>query len=164
MDVNIKIPSLSYIPVLLQLSLYSFKLKIDDGEEIIRIKNIDGTETSHKMSVSDIVYLTETGTLTTPPRPIIKNIEEAISKKLEIELPRIIDGIIKEYWEMGRVIGEFYKINIEINSIIIPQEINKMLASNNSINNIIGTKNEDTTYIYDLKKLQKFIHCEFLIG
>ena len=164
MDVSIKLPSLSYIPILLQLNLYSFKVEIDNGEEVITIKNIDGTETSHKMSVSDIVYLTENGTLTTPPRPIIKNIENAISEKIEEELPKIIDGIIKDNWEVGRVIAEFIRINAEINLIVIPQEINKMLISNNSINNILGTKNKDTTYIYDLKKLQKFIHCKFLIG
>ena len=164
MDVTIKIPSLKYIPILLQLKLYSFQVKIDEAKEVITIKNIDGTETSHEMSVSDIIYLSETGTLNTPPRPFIKNIEDEISKKLDEELPKIVDGIIKEDWEIGRVIAEFTRINAEINGTLIPKVLNEMLSSNNYINNIIGTKNDEYTYIYDLKKLVKFIHCVFLIG
>ena len=164
MDVDAKLPSLSYIPVLLQLTLYSFKIEVENTKDIVKVKNMDGTVTSHELDVSHIIYLIETGTLLTSPIPFIKNIEEAINKKVGKELPKIVRGIIKEEWEVGRVIAEFNRINAEINARVIPEAINETVKSVNSINNIIGTKSDDYTYIYDITKLRKFIRCMFLIG
>lgn len=164
MDVNISLPSIDYIPLLLQLNLYSFEIQIDDAKDTVKVKNIDGTVTSHEMDVENIIYLIETGTLLTSPIPFMKNIEEAIDEMLEIEIHIIIKGIVEENWQVGRVLAEFNRINAEINARVIPDAINKTVISINSINNILGTKSDDYTYIYDITKLRKFIHCVFLMG
>lgn len=164
MDIKIDFSTVNYIPILLQMAMYSFDINVDDKIEKIIIKNIDGTEMEAEMSISDILYFTENGTLLTPPRPIIKNIKKEIENRLEQIFPEIINNVLNNNWEIGNILERFTILTLEINKIIIPQEISKMTNSNNSINNIIGAKNEDSVYLYDLKKLGKFIHCDLVIG
>jgi len=130
----------------------------EDGSKIeeISVYNLDGTVSKEKMQLSDILYLTEHGTITLPSRPILYNIYRQLGNEIPHVMEEVTDGIFNKDWGEKDIREKFQMLNWRINYIFIPNAITMVLASDNVISGLLGTE-EETKYTYDLKKLKKFI-------
>ena len=130
----------------------------EDGSQIeeISVYNLDGTVSKQQMQLSDIMYLTEKGTISIPSKPILYNIYRQISYAMPRVLDEITDGVFNKNWETLEIRNKLEEFNWRINNIFIPNAVNMVLSSDNVISGLLNEE-EDTKYTYDLKKLKKFI-------
>ena len=130
----------------------------EDGRqmETISVYNTDGTVTEEKMSLSDIMYLTEKGTIMIPPKPVLESVYGQINFYLPRMLDEIVHGIEYDNWDTIKIREKFNWFNTQINEIYIPNAITMVLSSDNFISGLLNEK-EDQNYTFDLKKLKKYI-------
>lgn len=146
------------------LKTHQFKIGVFEEDELqiveVNILNTDNTTTKYKMTVKDVMYFTENGTMTIPGKHILR--------KINLQLkPFIIDcenEIIKNY-TLRRIndknlIDEINKQRFKIQSRA-QEYFSLYIADHNNINSILNMK-DGNKYLYDLNKLKQFIKCKWI--
>lgn len=128
----------------------------DNLEETISVYNLDGTVSTAKMKLSEIMYLTEKGTITIPAKPILRRVFQKINYELPEFLTDIFNKIREEKWGTTQLRDRLQWFNTRINEFFIPTAITEIIASDNVISGLLGEE-EEQKYTYDLRKLKKFI-------
>ena len=126
----------------------------------VNILNTDDTISEEIMSIGDIMYLTEYGSMMIPAKPILHNCMKYVSENFE----KVLDEIICDIFENG--INEDKvekKLKSFANSMEIYVQSQFMIMANSITLNDLVNKNEDKEYLYDLKKLKNFIKCRILV-
>ena len=131
--------------------------------ETIKVLNLDGTTSSQEMKLSDIMYLTERGTITIPSKPILRNTMRQIQYEFPSLTNKIVHNVIHENWTKKEIREELQLFNNRINYVLIPNAIQMIISSDNVISGILNAE-EDQNYTFDLKKLQKFIKSEIFFS
>ena len=134
----------------------------EDGskEETVTILNLDDTTTEIKMNVADIMFFTQYGTISLPPRPIFENLRREIELPLRLTVKKCLSNMMEsQNFNSAYVISELEVLQNRINNEIIPKVIQNILAQNSTIANILEVKDE-TPYLFDLNKLKKYIKCK----
>ena len=146
------------------LENYSLEFGIfaEDTNKIVQVNilNTDQSITKIPMSLSDVMYFTEYGTLTIPARPILEKVLIWINDRLEPLIDKIYDGVFFYNWDESTINYELSVFVVEANDFIKTQ-MKVMVENDNYLTNIIGTKN-DQKYIYNPKKLSNFIKVKLI--
>ncbi len=125
----------------------------------IMVLNLDGTRSTQQMPLSDIMYLTEHGTINIPPKKLLQRIKEKINREIEPILQEITNRVFADEWDEGDIRDYLILFNIQINNRLIPNAITEILSSDNVISGLLNQE-EDQNYVFDLRKLKKFIKSE----
>ena len=137
---------------------FEFGIFNEDGTKIetIKVLNLDGSISEQQMTLSEIMYLTEKGTITIPAKPILGKIFEQFFREYPKLLDEIIEGIEKNNWSKKEIREKLQWFNTRINYVFIPNAVQMIISSDNVISGILNEE-EDQNYTFDLKKLKKFI-------
>jgi len=127
--------------------------------QTIQVYNLDGTVSEQEMPLSDIMYLTENGTINLPAKKILRRINEKINYEIGDVLENIFANVVNNDWDEADVRNELILYNIRINNFLIPNAITEIIASDNVISGLLGQE-ESQKYTFDLKKLKKFLKSE----
>lgn len=151
------------ISLIEDLETVSFEIGVfeeDSGkEETASIINLDGTVTNIQLTLGEIMYFTEYGTISVPGKNLLKNIIDLLMEKLNDYLQDITTRILEGNVTSSSELLSYMEIWLtEINYDIIPRAFNNTVATLNNINNII--EKEDSNYIYDISKLSRYIKCK----
>lgn len=153
-----KLENLDRITNYFNLVRITFGIFDDVGNQVeeITVLNLDGTTSKAKMKLSEIMYLTEKGTITIPPKPVMRRIMEQINYWLPRVTAEIYEKIRTENWDIPEIRDRLVLFNRQINDLYIPNAIASVLSSDNVVSGILNEK-EDQNYTFDLKKLKNFI-------
>lgn len=127
--------------------------------QTIQVFHLDGSTSEQEMSLSDIMYLTEHGTINLPPKKVLRRIFEKINYEIGEKVEDIIFNVINNGWKEMEVRNEFILYNERINHILIPTAIDETIASDNVISGLLSQE-KSQNYVFDLQKLKKFLKSE----
>ena len=146
------------------LENYSLEFGIfaEDTNTIVQVNILNSDQTVSKlpMTLGDVMYFTENGTLTIPARPVLENLLTWINNKLESIIDEIYDGVFYYDWKEPQVESRLYAFINEGNDFL-KTEIENMIENNNYLSTIIGIK-DNQKYLYDPKKLSNFIKLKLI--
>lgn len=135
----------------------------EDKKETVTLYNLDETVNKVEMSVRDIMYFTENGTITIPSKSILNTIYKKIDIPVSIVLQNIVDDIFSgSLTNEGEIDARFRSLVNDINSTYIRQGINDAISNDNFIENLIDGSSKNKS-IFDLNRLSKYIKCELII-
>ena len=146
------------------LKTHQFKIGVFEEDEFkiveVDILNTDNTITKHKMTVKDVMYFTEYGTMTIPGKHILRKTKLLLKpfiKNCEIE-------IIRNY-AMGKVNDKNLIDEINIQRLKIQSKAQEYFSlyinDHNEISSILNIA-DTNKYLYDLNKLKQFIKCKWI--
>jgi len=134
-------------------------LEEDKYREIkIDILNPDESISQALMSVGDVMYLTETGTITLPGKHILQRLLYEIDYKVNQIINEIIDNIFNNNWSEMQIDSKMEELELHLQEYIksrIRGEIN------GNISTLLGIKN-DKEYLYNYQELERYIKCKVL--
>ena len=125
----------------------------------VNILNIDDTISKVNMTVKDIVYITEYGTVTLPGKHILNKLLYLIDIRINKILNEIVDGVIKNDWTENYIEAKLYELEAHL-QIYIRSIIRSELVTS-SVNAVLGIKDENT-YYYNYDVLEQFIKCKIV--
>ena len=175
-----ELDNLKRFAVILALKKFTFSIGLHENKdkvEEVHIKNLDGTETVEKMTLENILYFIDNGTISTPSKHIIDEIIyltfllfldeliDEVSKYYDINFPLWFDEALKEERAdnaIDYITGKFYMFNEFINISIIPQVIKRIKDDSSYVNNVIGNK-EDNTWFYDINRIKGYIKSKITV-
>lgn len=146
------------------LNKYSIEFGIfqEDGQKVVEVDvlNTDETTTKVEMTIGEIMYFTEYGTIMIPGKYILEKSLNYINTYIDVVLDDITTKILVDNIsdnEIENIFKEFIlKFENYVKSLFI-----SYIKSNNIINNILGN-NQQQKYVYDLRKLSKYIKCKLV--
>lgn len=124
----------------------------------VSILNTDDTVTKITMTLGEVMYFTEFGTMTIPPRPILKQCVLWANEVINKFIDEAFIGVFEKGWTKKTIEQKLKKLSIPIEDYI-KNQIEIMLISNATLSNILHVKDENK-YLYDLRKLKNHIHCK----
>lgn len=143
--------------------IIEFGIFEEDGtkKEEITIFNLDDTVSKKEISLNDIMYLTEKGTITLPSRPILERLKSKIEYEFKYNVyDNILNGIFNLNWKRVDIINAINLFVNKINDVLIPTTIEEIVSSNSIISGILEEE-ETQKYTFNLKKLKKIIKCKY---
>lgn len=123
----------------------------------INILNPDETISKATMTVGDVMYLTEYGTVVLPGKHILDRTLYYVNYKLDNMLNEILDGVFKNHWDKGELDSKMQEFSIQLQEFVrakIESEV-----ENRGMDALLGIK-DSKEYLYNLNKLKQYIHCK----
>ena len=146
------------------LSKYTIEFGIFDAEgnqvANVDILNTDDSITTILMKVSEIMYLTEYGTMTIPGTFVLDKSLYQIDGFLTNELEKIVDDIFDEKIKSENDINNRFDILCLRIEDRVKNYMQVIITNTNKLSNIINEK-DDNKYLYDMNKLSKYIKCRY---
>lgn len=156
------------LAMLITSKRFSFIIGLHENKnktEEVRIKNLDGSESVETMTLEDILYFVDRGTISTPAKHILNEIREEVALYYNINFPlwfKEAMKIEKADEVLAYLMGKFYMFNEFINISIIPQVIRNVKNDSAYVNGIIG-QDQDNTWFYDINRIKPYIKSKILI-
>ena len=122
----------------------------------VNILNADSTTTIIDMSIGEIMYFTEYGTLTIPAKPILEIILGWVNTPLDLIIDTIFDGVFNKNWTKKDIEEELNIFIIRANTYI--KGFVKTFDDNNFLSNLLGNNKE----LYNLIDLSKYINIKLI--
>ena len=122
----------------------------------VNILNADSTTTIIDMSIGEIMYFTEYGTLTIPAKPILEIILGWVNNQLDLIIDTIFDGVFNKNWTKKDIEEELNIFIIRANTYI--KVFVKTFDDNNFLSNLLGNNKE----LYNLIDLSKYINIKLI--
>lgn len=122
----------------------------------VNILNADSTTTIIDMSIGEIMYFTEYGTLTIPAKPILEIILGWVNNQLDLIIDTIFDGVFDKNWTKKDIEEELNIFIIRTNTYI--KGLVKTFDDNNFLSNLLGNNKE----LYNLIDLSKYINIKLI--
>lgn len=123
----------------------------------VNVLNTDDTITKIPMSIHDVMYLTEYGTLTIPARPVLQSALVWVNSELDSLIDKICDNVFNYNWTIYDIDSEMEKFAIKV-KFHIQYEMESMIRSAANLASLINQKDENK-YLFDLNKLKNYIKC-----
>lgn len=142
------------------LSNYYFEFGLFENNSNIMddatILNTDNTTSTIKLSLGEILYFIEHGTITMPAQSILEKILIYANTKIDIVYNDLLERILVDNISRDTIIGVLHNVALDITNY------SKLVCKNhkdfnNIVNNIL--KSNETIQIYDLNKLSNYIEC-----
>lgn len=153
------------LEVLNLLNKYELQLGIFDSEGSkkinINIIDIDNIEKEIKMSVKDIMFFTEYGTIKLPGYRILEKSLFYINNIFTNDISKLTDKILENLVSEQTLEKELKDIEVKLENLI-KNYINSLLNDYLRINKILNVKEPKYTYIFDIKELNKYIKCKII--
>lgn len=146
--------------------LEKFEIKFgifqEDGSKVVEVNvlNTDDTISTTEMTIADIIYFTEKGTLVLPGRYILEKCLNYINNELDIILDEIITLIVKNDINETDIFNRLQVFVINFQNYVKSLFISTIHNINN-LGTLLNQKDENK-YLYDLNKLQKYIKCKLI--
>lgn len=144
------------------LSHYYFQFGIftADGQQKVDVNiiNTDDTQTKVSMSIGDIMYFTEHGTMTIPGQHILENSLVYINRLLSEELSKLVDKILVGNSSESDIENTFRRLALSIQNHV-RNYMKSIIKRNNTLGSIINKDVDSNKYIYNLNNLSKYIKC-----
>lgn len=125
----------------------------------VNILNIDDTISKVNMTVKDIVYITEYGTVTLPGKHILTKLLYLIDIRINKILNEIVDGVLENDWTENYIEAKLEELETHL-QIYIRSIIRSELVTS-SVNATLGIKDENI-YYYNYDVLERFIKCKIV--
>lgn len=146
------------------LNKYSIEFGIfqEDGQKVVEVDvlNTDETTTKVEMTIGEIMYFTEYGTIMIPGKYILEKSLNYINTYIDVVLDDITTKILIDDISDNEIENIFKKFILKFENYVKSLFIS-YIKSNNIINNILGN-NQQQKYVYDLRKLSKYIKCKLI--
>lgn len=143
---------------------YSIEFGLLDGDNYlpvtVTILNTDNSTTETTMSLGEIMYFTELGTMTIPPRPVLKQCILWANEILNKFIDDAFIGVFEENWTKADLENKLISLAPRIEDHIRNQ-IETIIISNSTLANILNVEDENK-YLYDLKKLKNYMRCKII--
>lgn len=123
----------------------------------VNVLNTDDTITKILMSIHDVMYLTEYGTLTIPARSVLQLALAWVTSELDGLIDKICDNVFNYNWTIYDIDSEMEKFAIKV-KFHIQYEMETMIRSAANLASLINQKDENK-YLFDLNKLKNYIKC-----
>ena len=142
------------------LSKYVIRIEIFNGEKYLTAANLnlDNSESQISLTVSDIAYLMEYGTVGSPGYYFIERLAQYLQQFLNPYLDRIIDGIFDKDWGEDQIYYELLDFERFANTKI-PAYFSEYTEDLQFLSNTLGLPG-NTRYLVDPKILQKYLRCK----
>lgn len=142
------------------LSKYVIRIEIFNGEKYLTAVNLnlDNSESQIDLTVGDIAYLMEYGTIGSPGYYFIERLAQYLSQFLNPYLDRIIDGIFDKDWEDDQIYYELVNFERFANTKI-PAYFSAYTDDLQFLSSALGL-DSTTKYLVDPKILQKYVRCK----
>ena len=146
------------------LNKYSIEFGIfqEDGQKVVEVDvlNTDETATKVEMTIGEIMYFTEYGTIMIPGKYILEKSLNYINTYIDVILDDITTKILVDNISENEIENIFKEFILKFENYVKSLFIS-YIKSNNIINNILGN-NQQQKYVYDLRKLSKYIKCKLV--
>lgn len=145
------------LQVLNIISEYVIEIGLFDGNESKTVQITTGG-ISYPISVRDLTYFAEFGTITFPGKFLLKHFGEYVGQQLPDVIDTIFDGVMNQNWGIQHIENEFRLFEEKVNSYIF----NYLSAYPDSVNFLAKTLNLPTNSLYtmDIAFLKKYISCK----
>lgn len=151
------------LTILESLKDYRIELGVleEDGRKTIKIDivNLDGTKSDVEMSVGDIMYFTEHGTLKFPARNVLENCFVVVNNMIDLELNSIIEDILENGLQESDIDNRFRNLCFRIEQYARTFFISETSKINN-LSEMLG-QDDQNEYLYSLNSLSNYITCKF---
>ena len=139
------------------LSEYVIEIGLFDGNETKTVQITSG-ETTYQVSIRDLTYFAEFGTVTFPGKFLLKHFTEYVNQQLPDFVNTIYDGVMNQNWEAPQIDAAARDFEDKINTYIF----NYLSAYPDSVNFLAKTLNLPTNSLYtmDIAFLKKYISCK----
>lgn len=152
------------ITALDSLNHYSFEFGIssENGQKKVEVSilNTDSSITSTFMSIADIMYFTEYGTMTIPGKFVLEKMLFKINDYIHHELELIIDSIFDNDLNENDIYSKLFFLSNTI-EIQCKQMIRNFLLDSNTLGNLLKQEDENQ-YLYKLDRLSQYITCKLV--
>ena len=137
-----------------------FGILDSEGQLIVNVDLTDSENnlTSIPMTVRDIMYFTEYGTISIPGRFILEKSLVNINKLLDRELNKLTNDILEGDKTESYVRNYVNEICLKIQNLVRNYMIS-FVKNNNRLGEIIHSDKDENKYIYSLNELSKYIRC-----
>lgn len=147
--------------IITKLNKYYIEFGVLQEDEYITIDvdilNIDDSISKVQMTVKDIVYFTENGTITLPGKHILTKVLYLIDIRINKILNEIVDGVFNEDWTESYIDAKMDELEAHLQIYIQSIIRNELVSSPTST--LLGIKNENA-YYYNYDVLEKYIKCK----
>lgn len=146
--------------------LEKFEIKFgifqEDGSKVVEVNvlNTDDTTSTAKMTIADIMYFTEKGTVVLPGRYILEKCLNHVNNQLDIVLDEIVTTIVEKDIEETDIFNRLQAFAISLENYIKSVFISTIHNVNN-LGTLLNQKDENK-YLYDLRNLQKYVKCKVI--
>ena len=133
----------------------------ENGLRKVRIDviDLDDSKSEIEMSVGDIMYFTEYGSLKFPARNILDKTMHYVDMMITEELDSIIEDILENGLTESDIDNRFQALCFRIEQHVKTMFRNEMQNINN-LGNILG-KEDENQYLMNLNSLSDYITCKF---
>lgn len=151
------------LTVLESLKDYRIELGVleEEGRKTIKIDVVDlnGSSSEIEMSVGDIMYFTEHGTLKFPARNVLEKCYMVVDHMINAELNTIVEDILENGLQESDIDNRFRILCFRIEQYARSFFINETSKINN-LSEMLG-QNDQNEYLYSLNSLSNYITCKF---
>ena len=151
------------INLFLQLKYYQIVIEAYNGETVIPIIGYQFGNTSQEitLSVNEILYFTEYGTLSTSGYHLFEKLANWISQKISPVVDRIFDGIFQRNFTEDDVWLELNRFEHFMNGGALFQYLSEYISDFSFLSNLIGIPEESSEYtVLDRNVLKNYIRCK----
>lgn len=146
------------------LNRYCFEFGVftEDEEKTVTVNiiNPDETVTEALLTIKEVMYLTENGTIMLPAKPILERTLPFIDQKLDSTISGIIDDVFNFNINESVIESRLNVVSDEINAFI-QQKVIEVAKGLTAISQMIGSEQE-IQYIFDIYKLKNYIHFKII--
>ena len=152
----------SKLELLDYLSKYSIVLGILDSEGQkqveVNVVNTDNTTSTTQMTIRDIMYLTELGTITIPGKHILEKTlppaKRIIKETLEVLVAKIMNDDVDEDY----ITNQINELCLKVQDLV-RNYMAAFIGNNNRLGQIIHKDVDENKYLYNLNELKKYVRC-----
>lgn len=140
----------------------SFGINDEDANVMIpvEIMNTDGTRSKTMLSLEEIVYFTEKGTIMIPGRNLLERFVNSNNERLQNEFNNITQQFVNGDVNKDGVLSSLNNLAFNLENELQAQYISAN-ANETTLADILGEEVEQN-YIFDLKKLAPYLHCKIV--
>ncbi len=151
------------LTILESLKDYRIELGVleEDGVKRITIDvvNLDGTKSEVEMSVGDIMYFTEHGSLKFPARNVLDKCYMVVDHMINAELNTIVEDILENGLTEMDIDNRFRTLCFRIEQYARTFFISETAKINNLSQML--SQDDENEYLYSLNSLSNYITCKF---
>lgn len=152
------------LDVISVLNKYEIEFGVLQEDEFIPVKvnvlNPDETTSEVDMTIGDIMYFTEKGTITIPPRPILNDCLLWVNQQINRIIDKIVDGVFNGFWTEDRIDSEMFAFGLQIQDHA-RMLLENMIRSSTNLSSLLD-QTDEKQFLYDLNKLKNHIKCKII--
>lgn len=158
---------LDALSIITSLKLLKFSIGLFERANLtdkVIIHSLDESlpDYEYELTLSDILFFVERGTINTKPIHFLEEIQETINRDLHFYLGEWIKSSLQDENPYESMLAKLVAYKDYVNASVIPNITKRLISSLDTINHILKEE-EQNVWFYDIKKLIKYITCRLEI-